>query len=286
MTTKPTTAFLNRYFDRIGYRGPVMPTIDVLRQIHLLHPQAIPFENIAPYTGQGVPLSLDAIADKLINRRRGGYCFEHNTLLLAVLREIGFQVTPLIARVRWQIPAEVETGLTHMLLCVELEGRSWFVDVAFGSTTQTAPLEFVLDMPQTTPHGTFRIVQTGVELGLEFQTRSGWQTVYRYALTPAVEMDFELGNWYTSTHPKSVFLNNLLISRTQPGTRELMVNDIYTCRNNTGDSQTHRYTDATDWADCLRKRFDLILASDEAERLFQRFISINDETTTAETSSR
>ncbi|WP_447920769.1 arylamine N-acetyltransferase family protein [Achromobacter aegrifaciens] len=286
MTVTPETAFLARYFDRIGYRGPAEPTLDVLRQLHLLHPQAIPFENLAPYTGRSVQLDLDAIAEKMIAQRRGGYCFEHNTLLLAVLRTMGFHVTPLIARVRWQVPTEIQTGLTHMLLRVELEGRSWFVDVAFGSTTQTAPLEFLPGVPQTTPHGVFRIAQAGDELDLEFQTLTGWQTVYRYALEPAADVDFEIGNWYTSTHPKSVFLNSLLISRIQPGARELMVNDTYTRRNNAGELQKHRHTDAAAWADCLRERFDLKLAPDEADTLFRRATAHANEAGVAELAPR
>ncbi len=286
MAAIPEPAFLTRYFDRIGYHGLAEPTLDVLQRLHLLHPQSIPFENIAPYTGQGVQLDLDAISEKLIARRRGGYCFEHNTLFLAVLRKIGFHVTPLIARVRWQVPTEVETGLTHMLLRVELEGRSWFVDVAFGSTTQTAPLEFLLDIPQATPHGVFRIVQAGDELGLEFQTLTGWQTVYLYTLSPTADIDFEIGNWYTSTHPKSVFLNNLLVSRTQPNARELMVNDTYTHRDNEGEHQKHRYTDAGDWADCLHKRFDLYLPPGEAASLFQRVTAHSHEAAAAELTPR
>ncbi|WP_424241512.1 arylamine N-acetyltransferase family protein [Achromobacter sp.] len=269
MTTIPDS-FLASYFDRIGYRGPIEPTLDVLRQLHLLHPQAIPFENLAPYTGQRVPLDLDAVAEKMIARRRGGYCFEHNTLLLAVLRQMGFQVTPLIARVRWQVPAEIHTGLTHMLLRVELEGRSWFADVAFGSTTQTAPLEFLPGVAQTTPHGVFRITQAADELSLEFRTSAGWQTVYRYTLEPVADVDFEIGNWYTSSHPQSVFLNSLLVSRTQPGARELMVNDTYTRRDNDGSLQKHQHADASAWADCLRQRFDLDLGLDEAVSLFRR----------------
>lgn len=268
MTAISTAAFLDSYFARIGYQGPVEPSLEVLQQLHLLHPQAIPFENIAPYRGDSVPLDLEAIVDKLIHRRRGGYCFEHNTLFLAVLQQMGFNVTPLIARVRWQVPAEVETGLTHMLLRVEIEGRSWFADVAFGSTTQTAPLEFVLDTPQTTPHGMYRITQAGEVLSLQFQTRSGWQTVYQYGLAPASQIDFEIGNWYTSTYPQSVFLNSLLISRTQPGIRELMVNDTYTQRDNARLSQRHQYKDAAAWAECLQSRLGLTLSREEAQELF------------------
>ena len=118
----------------------------------------------------------------MLARGRGGYCFEHNRLFQAVLEQLGFRVTPLIARVRWQVPADVRTGLTHMLLRVDLDGRSWFADVAFGSTTQTAPLEFLLNVPQETPHGVFRIAPAGPdEFSLEFQTAKGWSTVYHTA---------------------------------------------------------------------------------------------------------
>ncbi|MDR0214108.1 MAG: arylamine N-acetyltransferase [Comamonas sp.] len=269
--------FLKKYFDRIGYQGPATPTLDVLRQLHLLHPQSIPFENILPYTGQRVMLDVEAVFNKMVTNHRGGYCFEHNVLFLAVLKQIGFDVVPLVGRVRWQVPAGVETGLTHMLLRVDLSGRSWFADVAFGSTTQTAPLEFLLNHPQTTPHGIFRIVEIGSELCLEFQTNMGWQPVYRYTLEPAVEMDLEIGNWYTSTHPKSVFLNSLLISRTQPDGRELMVNEIYTHRDHTGQHRRYRHTDAEVWAECLRQHFDLHLAPSEVATLFRQVIAHSSE---------
>ena len=263
---------LARYFTRIGYHGPAEPTLEVLRQLHLLHPQAIPFENIDAYSGLGVSLDLARIADKMLARGRGGYCFEHNRLFQAVLEQLGFRVTPLIARVRWQVPADVRTGLTHMLLRVDLDGRSWLVDVAFGSTTQTAPLEFLLNVPQETPHGVFRIAPVGPdEFSLEFQTAKGWSTVYQYGLRPAPAVDFEIGNWYTSSHPQSVFLSDLIISRTAPGLRELLVNDVLTLRGQHGRAaETRRYDDAQAWADCLRERFGLDLPPGEAAALFER----------------
>ncbi|KFJ13176.1 arylamine N-acetyltransferase [Delftia acidovorans] len=261
---------LERYFERIGYHGPATPTLDVLRQLHLLHPQAIPFENIAPYSGQAVSLEKEAIAEKLITQRRGGYCFEHNSLLLAVLREIGFEVTPLMARVRWQVAAEVPTGLTHMLLRVELDDLSWFTDVAFGAITQTAPLAYELDVAQSTPHGVFRLVESDSELGLEFQTEAGWQFVYQFSVTPAVQADFEIGNWYTSTHPESLFLNTLLISRVGPDARELMVGDRYVHRDNAGVLHTRSFTDAAAWGDCLQRQLGICLDPRQAHALFQR----------------
>ncbi|MCM3645175.1 arylamine N-acetyltransferase, partial [Priestia aryabhattai] len=105
---------LSRYFSRIGYDGPAAPTLDVLRRLHLLHPQEIPIEHLPPLTGARVALDLPAIVDKVVERRRGGYCFELNKLFYTALTTIGFRVTPRIARVRWMRPPEIVTAQTHM----------------------------------------------------------------------------------------------------------------------------------------------------------------------------
>ena len=121
-----------------------------------------------------------------------------------------------------------------MLLRVDLDGRSWFADVAFGSTTQTAPLEFLLNVPQETPHGVFRIAPAGPdEFSLEFQTAKGWSTVYQYGLRPAPAVDFEIGNWYVQPSAIGVPVR----PDHQPhraGLRELLVNDVLTLRGGTG----------------------------------------------------
>ena len=131
-----------------------------------------------------------------------------------------------------------------MLLRVDLDGRSWFADVAFGSTTQTAPLEFLLSVPQKrrTACSASRRPAGRVQPGIP--DRQGWSTVYQYGLRPAPAVDFEIGNWYTSSHPQSVFLSDLIISRTAPGLRELLVNDVLTLRGTRARPETRRYDDA------------------------------------------
>lgn len=173
---------LSRYFARIGYRGPAEPTLDVLRQLQLLHPQSIPFENLNPFTGARVALEFESVVDKLVGQRRGGYCFEQNKLFYTVLVQLGFRVTPLIARVRWQRPPEQSTPQTHMLLRIDLDGDTWFADVGFGSTTLTAPLRHDPNVAQPTPHGTFRVVDAPVagEFEIECETPNGWHPLYRF----------------------------------------------------------------------------------------------------------
>lgn len=130
----------------------------MLRSIHQHHVQAIPFENLDVLLGRRINIEPDAIADKLIGQHRGGYCFEQNTLLREMLRALGFTVTPLLARVRWQVPADDTTGLTHMALAVEAEGRRWLCDVGFGALVSPIPLSFETDAEQLTTHEPRRLI--------------------------------------------------------------------------------------------------------------------------------
>ena len=95
------TALLDTYLKRIGLAGPAgAPTLETLRRLHTAHVAAIPFENLDILLGRGVSLDAGRLRDKLIDQRRGGYCFEQNTLFQDVLREIGFTILPMEARVR------------------------------------------------------------------------------------------------------------------------------------------------------------------------------------------
>ena len=111
-----------------------------MRELHPLHPQAIPFENLDPLLKRPVKLDLASLQAKMVEAGRGGYCFEHNTLFANVLRELGFKVQEGTARVRWSVPQGVRTPRVHCLLFVEAEGDDYLVDVGFGGNVLTAPL--------------------------------------------------------------------------------------------------------------------------------------------------
>src|SRR4029077_3297684 len=116
---------VDAYFARTGYAGPVAPTLPVLNGIVRAHAQAIPFENLDVLLGRPIGLSTDALQRKLVARRRGGYCFEQNGFLLEVLAAIGFEVTPLSARVRFERPPGVIPPRTHLFVRVEIDEQSW-----------------------------------------------------------------------------------------------------------------------------------------------------------------
>ncbi|CAN0625020.1 Arylamine N-acetyltransferase [Burkholderia multivorans] len=263
---------LSRYFARIGYDGPATPTLDVLRRLHLLHPQAIPFENLDPLTGARVALDVPAVVAKLVERRRGGYCFEQNKLFHAALTQIGFRVTPLIARVRWQRPADTATAQTHMLLRIDVDGEAWIADVGFGGATLTAPLRSTPAVRQTTPHGVFRLVETELpdEIVCEFETANGWQPVYRFSGKPVEWVDYDAANWFTSTFPDSRFLHDLIACRVLPDGRATLVNTVLTVRDGTGQASTLRFDDAGAWEACLRETLHIDPAGFDVAALFER----------------
>src|SRR5436190_21361273 len=100
---------LDAYLDRIDYTGGREPSLATLWAIHQRHVYAVPFENLDIHLGRGIRIDLPSLTQKLVHQRRGGYCFEQNTLFAAALREMGFTVTPLTARVRWNLPVDLPT---------------------------------------------------------------------------------------------------------------------------------------------------------------------------------
>jgi N-hydroxyarylamine O-acetyltransferase len=219
---------LDAYFARIGYAGARAPTLDVLRALHALHPSAIPFEAIDCLLDRGVDISPAAVDAKLIHRRRGGYCFEHNSLFQRVLEALGFAVEGLAARVRWNMAPDLPAQpRTHMVLRVVAEGEPWIVDVGFGGCVLTAPLRLQPGLEQATDHDCYRLTPVGEDLRLEVLRETGWLPAYDISLSPCVPRDYEMANWFTSTHPTSHFRHNLLAARTTPEARYgLLLNQL------------------------------------------------------------
>src|ERR1700736_1688829 len=138
------TVDLTAYFDRINYRGNAEPNLEVLQALMTAHTQTIPCENLEPLMGVPVDdLSPEALTDKLVHRRRGGYCYEHNGLMGYVLAELGFKVRRFAGRVVWMLPPDAPVGAqTHTVLAVTFPGSGgpYLVDVGFGSQTLTSPI--------------------------------------------------------------------------------------------------------------------------------------------------
>ncbi len=137
---------LEAYFRRIGFDGPAQPDLNTLLALHARHTAAIPFEAIDPLIGRPARLDLESLQAKLVRGRRGGYCFEHNTLFKAVLEAIGFGVTGLAGRVAWMGAGAPIGPRSHMLLLVDLAEGPYLADVGFGAHLLDAPLRFTPDL--------------------------------------------------------------------------------------------------------------------------------------------
>lgn len=233
---RASTRSLDAYLDRIGYRGQRTPTLETLAAVHEHHAQAIPFENIDVLLGRPIDLRLEALVAKLVDTRRGGYCFEQNALLAAMLRALGFSVTPLLARVRWMVPPEVTTPLTHMALRVDLNGRRWLADAGFGGSGLVTPLALDVSGEQATRYEPRRLVTHGRNLLQQVRIGSAWTDVYVLHLDEAYPIDFEVANWFTSTHPASRFRQNLLVARADGERRLSLLNREFTLRGIDGSA--------------------------------------------------
>src|SRR6476469_871263 len=196
-----TAADIDAYCARIGYDGPLTPTLATLKALQALHPATIVFENMDVLLGKTVDLAPAALADKLLARGRGGYCFEQNTLFRHVLAGIGFAVESLMARVWWAVPEGTAYARTHMALRVTIDGVRWLCDVGFGGCVPTAPLRFDTQEAQATAHEDFRIVPSGDGLMLEARRGGAWLQLYELQERPQLDEDLEMMNWYTATFP-------------------------------------------------------------------------------------
>ncbi|MDX2303314.1 MAG: arylamine N-acetyltransferase [Microscillaceae bacterium] len=217
---------IEAYFRRIAFDGERKADLKTLRLIHYLHPQYIPFENLNSFLGLPVDLNMDAIEQKLVFNSRGGYCFEHNLLLMEVLKALGFQVKGLAARVQWNLPEDLVSPRGHMLLLVELDNRRLLVDVGFGGLTLTSPLSLDIAWDQQTTHGTFRILNQNQDVfTLQVNLQGEWKTMYTFSLEEQFWVDYKVSNWYISTHPDSHFTYMLIAGLCTPDRR-------YALRNN------------------------------------------------------
>jgi N-hydroxyarylamine O-acetyltransferase len=254
---------LTQYFSRIEYQGPREPSLPVLHALTAAHVQHIPFENLDVLLGRGVDLSDDAVFDKLVTRRRGGYCFEHNGLFLRVLTALGFEVTPLSARVRLDRPRDFIPPRTHMFLRVALDGGVWLTDVGVGGASLTSALRFELDREQVTPHEPRRIIQEDGRYFHQVRFGDSWTDVCEFTGEPMPPIDREVANWFTSAHPQSHFKSRLMAARAgSEGRRYTVLNGELKIREQSGVAHAVSIESGTQLLDVLHEHFGLSFAPD------------------------
>ncbi len=263
---------LDAYLARLGIVAPPSPTLEALDALIAAQLTHIPFENIDPLLGNPVRIDVDAIFDKLVTRRRGGYCFELNTLLAAALTALGYVVTPLAARVRWGVADSVQTPTSHMLLRVEVAHRSYLADVGFGGPTPFQALPMSAPAARSFPYRLVAAPDDAMPTAfhcqdLEVRGAQGWLKVYRFDLSPQPWIDFIPRNWYISTHPDSIFTQRLMLARTDGDLRLTLANGELAERSAKGSLRRQTLTSAEDVIDAIVNRFRVELDADLRDRL-------------------
>lgn len=209
---------LTAYFKRIDFHGETLPTLATLTTLQELHVRHFPFEDLNPLLHLPVKIDPATLFRKLVADHRGGYCFEQNGLFKEVLKTLGFQVTGLLGRV---VHASTEIARkTHECLHITLDGKIYHVDVGFGGVVPPTPLLFETGLEQNTSLEKFRIIPDQMQdFALQIFRENAWKTLYIFDLRPQEREHYEVANWFTSTHPDSIFTNHLMLSIVGHGCR-------------------------------------------------------------------
>lgn len=266
---------LGAYLERIGVADASAPTLDTLRALQRGHVTRIPFENLEIALGRPIALGVPELQDKLVRRRRGGYCFEHTALFAAALERLGFGVTALLGRV--QMGSDKLRPATHALLLVTTaesaeDGRRWLCDVGFGQGP-LAPLEFVDGAEADQDGWGYRLERhpdeavPGVqEWSLHQRGPEGWVHRHTFLLAAAYPIDYEVGNHYVSTSARSPFTGRAYAQRFGPSVHHELDETRLTIRPVRGPVET-RMLAPEEVPAVLAEVFEIALAAEDAARL-------------------
>jgi N-hydroxyarylamine O-acetyltransferase len=219
---------LDAYFDRIGWGGSTARTYDTLAGLLQAHMAAIPFENLDVLLGRGIRIDLEGLQAKLVAARRGGYCFEHASLFAAVLDALGFAPLRHSARVVLVVPRDVASR-GHMCLSVELPEGRFVLDPGFGGHAPGVPVPLVDNARVTCGNDAFWMARDGNAWMLHTESAGKTLDCWISTFEPDNPIDFEMANYWTSTHPASGFLKLMMLRALTPtGCVGVMNRDVTT----------------------------------------------------------
>lgn len=249
-----------RYLKRIGYAGPVEPTIKVLNRLHLAHMYAVPFENLDIHLGIPIHLELRRLYRKIIENERGGFCYELNGLFYWLLIEFGFEVDMYSARV-YGSDGEPGPEFDHMLLRVN---EDWIADVGFGESF-TEPLRFN-SVNQEQDTGVYRLAELGDRILLERDAGDGWKPQYDFSMTRRKLKDYQPMCDHQQTSPDSIFTQKKVCSLAMEDGRVTYANGRL-IETKEGSKIEKPVEGETELSRVLKKKFGVVIEGDLARLL-------------------
>ncbi len=247
---------LSAYFGRITYSGPTHPTADTLRALHRAHMLTVPFENLDISIGRKIVVDEAAILHKVIDLRRGGFCYELNCAFAALLRALGFKVTMLSARVARANGGE-GPEFDHLMLRVDLN-ETWQADVGFGDSF-LEPLRIEPSTEQVDPAGRFRLMEDGERFRMEKAGCEGsWKPQYSFSLQPRRLEEFAGMCHHHQTSPDSSFTQKRICSRATPDGR-ITLSELKLISTCNGVREEKELASEEEWRAALVEQFGVRL---------------------------
>lgn len=259
-----------RYRSRIGVGVDAALRCDMQTLFALIehHARAIPFENLDTLAGRCGSLRIGALQSKMILHRRGGYCYEHNSLFMHLLRDLGFKVQPLEARALAASPDPSKATRNHMALEVVVDEQRFLVDVGFGSSAPLAPIEFGARAQRCLDGAVYRLTEDDGSSLLQIEGSGSWHDTYLIEPTRPRAVDLEVGHWYVSNHPEFFLRRNLVVGRAVPGGRMSLFNRQLKCRHGaTGAIDESTLIARAEVGDVLRDGFNLDIGESDLDHV-------------------
>ncbi|HEX6093863.1 MAG TPA: arylamine N-acetyltransferase [Dongiaceae bacterium] len=248
---------LRAYLRRIGVTGPVRADARTLKRLHRQHLFTVPFENLSIHMDEPVSLGLAALYDKIVQRRRGGFCYELNGLFADLLRRLGYRVTLLSAGVA-KDGGGFGPEFDHLLLLVQLD-RRWMVDVGFGENFKS-PLDLDAVGAQRQGSKAYRIQRRDRFHLLQERSGAGrWKDSYRFTLRPRELSEFAGMCRYHQTSPDSHFTRNRVCSLATPSGRKTLSGMKLIESGRNGVQRVSAVTDEREYRQFLREQFGVRL---------------------------
>ncbi|HEY7288830.1 MAG TPA: arylamine N-acetyltransferase [Vicinamibacterales bacterium] len=201
---------LHDYLRRIDAPAGLAADAEGLRRLHVAHREAILFENLSIQAGGSISVALEDVERKFLDERRGGYCFEHNTIFRAALLDCGFSAATCLGHVRRGPPER--WCRTHMVVRVTAsDGSRWLADVGFGAIGLIEPIPLADGVSSVQRGLAYMLRREGGSWVLSMRDEHGTQDLYDFSEEPQTLGDLVVANHYTSTHPDSIFRRTLTI---------------------------------------------------------------------------
>jgi N-hydroxyarylamine O-acetyltransferase len=267
-----TNAQLKAYLQHIKLPQNLEPnTLETLKKLQAHHVANIPFECLNPLLKIPVSLDINDLFTKIVVEKRGGYCFELNLILKEVLKKLGFSVRAALGRVH--VANNPHIGRTHLVLLVDVEGKTLLVDVGFGGLGSNQPLLLYSDEIQKTSMEAYRLTRDENEdITVNIASKNRLKKLYTFDLRMYEKGDFEVANWYTSTNSASSFTNFLMCSRIETNERYALLNNKLSIYSKHGHVEKKTLTSISEIKEALKNLFfiqldKLIELDDTLERM-------------------